>query len=241
MNLKTAVWNADAYFAFRKMLADAAEETYRKFQQKLCKTSALPILGVRLPVLQRYAGEIAAGEAESFFKSCVPQSYEEVMVRGLVIAKMKRSFSEKIPYIESFIPQIDNWAVCDSFCMALKPGKQELDAVYAFCRKHIRGDYPYEVRLAVVLMMQYLLLPEYIDDVLAMLDTIPCGEYYVSMAVAWNLSCCFVKFREKTDAYFKRTKIDDITFHRTIQKISDSYRVSTEDKQYLKAMERGRS
>jgi len=58
------------------------------------------------------------------------------------------------------------------------------------------------------------------------------------MAVAWLISICYIKYRNKTLEYIKKNMLDDFTHNKAISKIRDSYRVSSEDKIFLNSLKR---
>lgn len=214
----------------RVELKKLSDEKYRQFHSRICITSQYRILGVRLPVLRKLSRAILKDKPESFLDSVQPVYYEEVMLKALVLAGLKKPLCDKINDIETFVPLIDNWAVCDTFSSSLKPKKNELELLLDFIKRHIYGCCEYEIRLAVVLLLQYYVDSEHIDEVLSLLGGVDCTMYYTSMAVAWALSVCYVKFKDKTEAYLKSSCLDLITLRRTVGKIRDSYRVSEEDK-----------
>ena len=100
-------------------LFELSDEKYKKFHSGLCPNTD-NIIGVRLPKLREIAKEIAKGDWKDFLATSSNDYYEEVMINGLVIAYAKCDVDEKLNYIESFVPKIDNWAICDSFCNSLK-------------------------------------------------------------------------------------------------------------------------
>ena len=231
-------WNKSDLADLRNRLVALSDEKYRAFHSSLCKTSKYEMLGIRLPVLRQISKEILKENPEAFVKGVKIKYYEEAMLKALVIAGLKMPFSDKTGYIESLIPDIDNWAVCDTFCSTLKPKAGELDEVLLFVKKHIFAQYEYEIRTAVVLALNCLINDSYIDELLALFDKTDCSYYYTSMAVAWALSVCFVKCRKETLAYLKNCKLDALTFNRTMQKICDSYRVTKEDKELVKKLKK---
>ncbi len=222
--------------ALRKELDTSADEKYRSFHLGLCKTSKLEIKGVRLPQLRKLAKRLIKDGFADDIKKLEPVSYEENMIKALVIAGERKPFADKISDIEAFIPLVDNWAVCDAFCSEIKPKQSELGEIYEFVNKHIYAEYEYEIRLAVVLILDYLITDDYIDKVLKMLYKVDCSYYYTSMAVAWALSFCFIKFKEKTLVYLKNGELDEKTFLRTKQKIVDSFRVNSDDKKLIRSL-----
>ncbi len=220
----------------RSELDTLANEKYRSFHLGLCKTSKLKIKGVRLPQLRKIAKKLIKDGFADDIKKLEPASYEENMIKALVIAGERKPFADKVSDIEEFIPLVDNWAVCDAFCSELKPKQSELGVLFEFVKKHIYAEYEYEIRLAVVLILDYLITDDYIDEVISMLYKVDCNYYYTSMAVAWALSFCFIKFREKTLVFLKNGELDEKTFLRTQQKIVDSFRVNPDDKKLIRSL-----
>lgn len=225
-----------------KLLIDTldslADEKYKRFHSGLCKTSKFEIKGVRMPLLKKLAKQLIKDGFADSLKAVEPSCYELVMIKALVIAGERKPLNLKLCDMEALIPEIDNWAVCDAFCSELKPKETELDTLFRFVKKHIYGSYEYEIRLAVVLILNYLITEEYIDEILPMLEKVDCNYYYTSMAVAWALSFCYINFPEKTFVFLKNCSLDSVTFKRTVQKIRDSYRISKEDKQRVKMLKR---
>ena len=116
--------------------------------------------------------------------------------------------------------------------------KKNQKRMYEFLQSYLVSDREYELRFAAVVLMQYYITEDYIDTVLDWYGKICVDAYYVKMAVAWGLSVCFVKFRDKTLAFLQNCDIDRFTYNKAIQKIRESYRVSEEDKEMLKEMKK---
>ncbi len=164
--------------------------------------------------------------------------YEFNMLCGMVCALAKCDFEEKLEYVEKFIPSIDNWAVCDIVCGDLKDVKNNQERMYEFVLPYLKSQNEYEVRFAVVILMQYFVTDEYINDVLKIYDDIRHKGYYVKMAVAWGISICYVKYRNITLEYLASCNLDDFTYNKSVQKMIESFRVSREDKEMLRSMKR---
>ncbi len=216
-----------------------ADEEYKKFHSGLIPGVKTEFLGVRVPKLRAVAKRITKEEWREFLKEYENSTiYEIIMMYGMVLAKADCEFEEKLGYVRKFIPQIDNWAVCDVVCGDLKDIKKNRKKMYEFLQPYLLSDREYEVRFAVVVLMQYYITEEYIDTVLDWYGKICVDAYYVKMAVAWGLSVCFVKFRDKTLAFLQNCEIDRFTYNKAIQKIQESCRVSEEDKKMLKNMKK---
>ncbi|MFF2017432.1 DNA alkylation repair protein [Paenibacillus sp. NPDC058177] len=225
----------------REQLLLLTDADYQKFSAGLIPNVS-NILGVRLPELRKLAKGIARGEWRAYLEQADSEYFEEIMLLGMVIgyaSSIKNADIEEIlKYIAAFVPKIDNWSVCDSFCIGLKFTSRHRDRVWDFLQTYLASDQEYEIRFAVVMLLNFYVEADDMDRVLAKLDVIKHEGYYVKMAVAWALSVCYVKHPERVMKYLKHNLLDDFTFNKTLQKITESYRVSSEDKQIIRSMKR---
>ena len=116
--------------ALRRALEAAAEPEYRVFSQKLLPPGT-PLLGVRLPVIRKLARAQATGDWQAYLDTAWDDSFEERMAQGMTLGLARASLAEKTPYILRFLPKIDNWSLCDSFCASLKAAKSESEETLA--------------------------------------------------------------------------------------------------------------
>lgn len=238
MNLIKDKWTKADFNEYVNLLKDNSERDYREFHKGLCKTSKSEILGVRLPLIRKFSKEIAKGNVDSFLSVCDEKYYEVLMSEGLVIAYLKKPISEKTYLIDSFVPKIDNWAVCDSFCSTIKPKENEMSFLFDYLIAFALSDDEYSIRFATVLMMDNFINEKYIDRLFEIFNKTNISYYYTSMAVAWSISFCFASFRDKTLNYLENNSLDKDTLNRAVQKCCDSYRISREDKILLKSMKK---
>ncbi|WP_419874810.1 DNA alkylation repair protein [Candidatus Pristimantibacillus sp. PTI5] len=223
----------------KEQLLAWAEEDYRKFSAALIP-NINNVLGVRLPYLRKLAKTIAKGDWRQFLKNAENEYFEEVMLQGMVIGYIQADIEEVLPYIADFVPKMDNWSVCDSFCIGLKITKTNKDTVWNFLQPYLASDKEYEIRFGVVMLLDFYIDEEYIHCVLRLLDQTDRSSYYVKMAVAWAISICYVKLPEITQAYLASSALDDFTYNKALQKITESYRVDPETKTRIRAMKRKR-
>lgn len=213
-----------------------ADEKYRNFHTKLVP-NLCDMVGVRIPVIRTLAKKIAKESLEEYMQEEYLDMYEKRMLRAFVICNIKNpSFEEFKGYVESFVQSIDNWAVCDCFCSGLKITTKYREEMLPIILSYISSDREFEIRFGIVMLMNYYIDDEHIDLVLTTYDSIKNEEYYVKMGIAWALSSCFIKQREKTLEYMKKSNLGKWTYNKAIQKINESYRVSPEDKAMLKKM-----
>lgn len=224
----------------REKLFSLADGEYQKFHSGLCPGTD-NIIGVRVPVLRNLAKEIAHSGGFLDFLNCPTAYYEETMLQGMLIGFVK-DFDASVEYTRAFIPKIDNWAVCDVFCAGFKITKKHYDEMLAFIIPYLESEKEFEVRFAVVMLLDFYVTEKYIDEVIALLDGVHHDGYYVKMAVAWALSVCYVKFPDVTMEYLKNAdSLDDFTYNKALSKITESLRVSAEDKAVIRAMKRKKS
>jgi 3-methyladenine DNA glycosylase AlkD len=223
--------------SIREKLLNLADEKYQKFTAAL-----LPdvdnILGVRLPLLRKLAREIAKGDWRGYMTAAGHEYYEEIMLRGMVLGYVKADADEILRYVVGFVPKIDNWSVCDSFCSGLKFTKNHKAHVWDFLQPYFTSKGEYELRFGIVMLLNYYMDKEYINRVLLILDSVKRDGYYVRMAVAWAVSICYIKLPDRTMEYLKNNMLDDFTYNKALQKITESYRVDTAAKDFIRSLKR---
>jgi len=224
------------YSALLDRLRSLSDEKYRVFNESLIPGSGAT-LGVRIPMLRKIAREISRNDPDGFLCTAKDDTLEEKMLAGFVIAYAKFGFEKRLELIAGFVPKIDNWAICDTFCSSFRFSDGELPALCGFIGPYLFSPREYDVRFAAVMLMDCFINDGYIDKTLTALASIKNDGYYAKMAAAWAMSVCFVKYRDKTLQTLLSLK-DPFTKKKAIQKIRESYRVSREDKEMLKAYQK---
>ena len=227
------------YKKIRNDLINLQDEKYRQFNSVICPGTK-NMIGIKIPVLRDYAKKLSKQENFKDYISFDKTKYfEEVMLQGMLIGLIKNAeIKEILQSVENFIPKIDNWGVCDIFCSGLKVVNKNKEIFWDFIQKYIKSDKEFELRFAVVMMLCYFLDDKYIDKVLKISDNIKHDGYYIKMAVAWTISTAFVKFKDKTLKYLKNNNLDDWTYNKALQKITESLRVSKEMKDKIRKMKK---
>ena len=225
----------------KEELKQLADEKYKEFHKGLCPGTE-NILGVRVPVLREYAKKLSKEyDIRELLNDIDNEYYEEIMLQGMLIGleKAKDNDIENIlKDIEEFVPKIDNWAVCDTFCAGLKITKKHGKEMWDFLQKYVTSDKEFEIRFGVVMILDYYITEEYLGKNFAIFNHIKSNQYYVQMAVAWAISICLIKFYDKTIEYLEQAKIDKFTYNKAIQKAIESYRISDEQKTELRKMKK---
>lgn len=223
-------------YNIRKQLEELADEKFRKFTSSL-NPGKDNILGVRLPQLRTLAKQILKEDWRAYLKEAKDDSMEEVILQGMVIGGCKAQPEEILALTKDYIPKIDCWIVCDTFCSGLKLAKKHRALVWDFIQPYLYSGQEFELRFGVVMLLHFL-TPEYAPRAFDHFNRIKHEGYYVKMAVAWVLSMYFVHLPELTMEYLKNNTLDDFTYNKALQKIIESFRVDGATKDLIRSMKR---
>lgn len=218
----------------RRRLDALAEPAYRDFSAKLLP-GVTDLLGVRLPALRRIARELARDDWQAYLSAARDDSFEERMLQGMVLGYAPGDLAAKRPWIDAFLPKIDNWSVCDSFCNTLTLAKTEPAAVWDYLQPKLQSSRPYDVRFAVVQLLCYYVNSEYLAGTLSALASVQHPDYYVKMAMAWTVSVCYVNFPDETGAFLRRGALEPETHRLAVRKICESRRVTPAQRAAVRA------
>ena len=211
------------------------EEKYREFSLSLIPTvDPERVIGVRTPKLRLMARElIKSGEWEEFVKTLPHKYYEEDNLHAYILCELKdkgRLFSE----LDRFLPFVDNWATCDT--ITPKAFRKNIPDLYEKIKVWLKSGHTYTIRFGVNMLMKFFLDENFSDEVLLLVAEIKSEEYYVNMVRAWFFATAMAKQRGATLPYLEKKKLDKWTHNKTIQKCTESYRISDKDKVFLKEM-----
>ena len=212
------------------------DEKYQKFSSSLIPEHG-NFIGVRLPDIKNLAKEIADDDPVKFLNCAKDDSFEEIMLQGFVISKIK-DFNTVINLCEKHIPKIYNWSLCDSFVMSLKIFNKHKPEVFEFIQPYLKSEKTYDLRFAIVVLLDYFVEEQYLPKLFEIFDFVKHDDYYVKMALAWAVSVCFVKFPDETMEYLKNCDLNNDVFNKTLQKIRESNRVKAETKAIIKTMKK---
>lgn len=219
--------------ALRRELESLADPAYKAFNESLLPGMETAY-GIRLPQMRQVAKALLRQDPVGFLEHFQPNCYEETQLRGLVIGGMKLPWEEKCPLVEDFLPRIDNWAVCDTFCGSLKPrSPQDVPLMWEFLKPLYASEEEYKARFAAVMQLSHFVDAAHLEEGLGLLGQVRHPGYYAKMAVAWALSVWFVKFPQETESLLAQRAFEPWVQNKAIQKVRESRRVSKEDKDRL--------
>ena len=258
-------------FVCERFLTDAR---YRKGHLRV--VNALPerrVMGLHSPEIKQVARRLSREGGEVFMPDgtrqvcvngaevirafeAVPNEsfcYEETVVWGYLINLEKCSLDERLAMLGRYVPVLDNWAVCDSYCAHAKwMLRADKEALWAFLQLRFCSEHEFEVRFAVVVAMCYFLGEEWLDKVFERINGLDFGRikskyntikgkpkvaqqgtvqgaepYYVRMGVAWLLATALAKFPDATRAFVRSSKLPADVIKLYIRKARESFRTRT--------------
>lgn len=229
MNSREVIENVQAdLFAIQDL-------AYRDFQAKLMPTvNKETVIGVRTPSLRTYAKKFGKTDNVSAFLEVLPHKYyEENNLHGLLIEQIK-AYPSCIAALDRFLPYIDNWATCDM--IALRTVKNHLDIFIQEVYRWIASDRPYIVRFGIGMLMRYYLDEQFKPEYPKKVAEVKSDEYYVNMMRAWYFATALAKRYDQIIPYLEEKRLDTWTHNKTIQKAIESYRITPEQKSYLRTL-----
>lgn len=219
----------------QKTLFSMQDKKYKYFSSSLMPTvPADTVIGIRTPILRKFAKEFAKSKECEIFMNELPHKYfEENNLHAFVIEEIK-DFDLSVKETEKFLPYIDNWATCDSFFP--KIFKQNKEKLIYIIKNMLTCSHQYTVRYAIGLLMKLYLDEDFKDEYPLLVASVKSDEYYVNMMRAWYFATALVKQYDSIIRYLKYNKLDLWTHNKTIQKACESYRISNERKAFLKTL-----
>ena len=221
--------------SIEKMLFELRDEEYAKFQAKLTPSVDPELfIGVRVPDVRKLAKLLKNDpNAEAFMQELPHKYYDENMLHGLLISDIK-DYDKAVEETNRFLPYIDNWAVCD--IMSPKVFKKHKDKLIDSIRKWARSKETYTIRFGIEMLMSHYLDEDFNAEYLEIPAKIRSEEYYVNMMTAWFFATALAKQWESVIPYIEKKRLDKWTHNKTIQKAVESYRITDEQKEYLKTL-----
>lgn len=221
----------------RGALRGMAEESYRLFSASLLPGTE-GILGVRLPKLRKLAAQLSKDGWEEYLdwaeQAPSPIAFEERMLHGMVIGAAPMGLEETLARVQRFVPLIDNWSVCDSFCASLSIVSNNKERVWRFLQPYLTSSLEFEARFGLVALLDYFVEEPYLPQIFDAVLMMQSKAYYAKMAAAWLLSLCYVRAPRQTEAFLRDAEIDRWIFQKALQKTVESKRISPQEREKIR-------
>lgn len=216
------------YADFLQELKKHAEPKLAIFHGGLIKEPPKRLLGIRTPIMRKIAKAVSVDEVLAF-----PDEYYEVtFIKLMAISYLP--YESFISYLDHAIPLITNWALCDSFkpkCIA----KHKADFLQ-YVERYFRMGTEFSVRFSLVMLLSYYVEREYLPLIFEYLRRADCAPYYVHMAAAWLTAEVLIKHFDDGVSFLREGSLDAKTHNKSIQKAVESYRLTNEQKEFLKTL-----
>ena len=208
---------------------------FRDFQAPLFPTvDKERIIGVRTPDIKQLAKELFGSDtANEFIKELPHRYFDENQLHVFLISRIK-DYQECLKEVNKFLPYIDNWATCDTLDPKVFAKHKEELLIEIKC--WLKSKHTYIVRFAIGMLLGYYLDESFKKEYLAWVSSIKSEEYYINMMIAWYFATALAKQYASAIKYIEEKKLSPWVHNKTIQKAIESYRISDEQKTYLKAL-----
>ena len=217
----------------QKKLFQFQDLKYRDFQSKLMPTvDPASVIGVRTPVLRDYAKRLVkAGGYETFLEALPHRYFDENQLHAFIISDIK-GYDRCIKEVCRFLPYVDNWATCDQ--MSPKIFKKHKNDLLSHIKMWMKSSEPYTVRFGIKMLMEHFLEDDFDISFPEAVAKIRSEEYYVRMIVAWYFATALAKQYDAILRFIENKRLDAWTHNKAIQKAVESYRITAEQKDYLR-------
>lgn len=227
--------NNDKTTNITAFLLSHKDASYRDFTCKLIPNiSKDSIIGVRTPVLRKYAKDIHTTQEADLFLQSLPHSFLEQNHLHAFLIEQEKDICKALKLTENFLPYVDNWATCD--CFRPKIFKKHLDTVYENILIWIKSDHVYTKRYAIGVLLSFYLDSHFDIEHLKLVSDIKSDKYYINMMIAWYFATAIAKQPKHAIPYIEQRKLDKWTHNKAITKACESFRVDDNTKSYLKTL-----
>lgn len=217
----------------QKELFTMQDIKYKAFHSKLMPTvNPELIIGVRVPELRAFAKKIK-NDADEFLNTLPHRYYEENNLHAFLINDINE-YDKCTVMLDKFLPFVDNWATCDG--IRPKCFKKNKDKLLDKIKEWISSEHVYTVRFAIEMLMTHYLDEDFDEKYLKMVSEVHSQEYYINMMIAWYFATALAKKWEYAVIYLEKNLLSRWVHNKTIQKSIESYRITPEQKEYLRKL-----
>lgn len=220
----------------RERLFEMQDLKYKDFQLNLMPgVEEDTVIGVRTPNIRKFAKEIfKSGSYDEFLSDFPHKYYDEMNLHGFILCEIK-DYNKVIEELDRFLPHVNNWATCD----LLSPKKafaKNTDKLIEDIRRWVKAEDTYTIRFGIEMLMSFFLDDEFKSEYNDIVAEVESDEYYVNMMKAWYFATALAKQYDATVKYIENKRLDDWSHNKSIQKARESYRITDEQKEYLKSL-----
>ena len=217
------------------LLFEKQDIKYRDFQAPLFPSIEKErMIGVRTPELKKLAKELYGSEpANKFIETLPHRSFDENQLHAFLISLIK-DYESCLKEVERFLPYVDNWGTCDQ--LSPKVFAKHKEELITPIKKWLKSKHTYTVRFAIGMLMQHYLDESFKEEYMELVSKVSSEEYYINMMIAWYFATALAKQYKTAIKYIEGQKLSPWVQNKTIQKAVESYRITPEQKEYLKSL-----
>lgn len=221
----------------QKLLFEKQDLKYKEFQISLIPgSSSDTMIGVRTPELRKLAKELAKDENINDFLNVLPHTfYDEMNLHGFILCEEK-DYEKCIQEIDRFLPFVDNWATCDLLSPKAFKQKKNRDKLLINIQRWLSSTEPFTIRFGIEMLMSFYLDENFKPEFLSWVARETEEHYYVKMMVAWYMATALAKQWDATIPVLEKQVLPKWTHNKAIQKAIESYRITSEQKDYLRTL-----
>ena len=217
------------------LLFEKQDIKYRDFQAPLFPSVEKErMIGVRTPELKKLAKKLYGSEPANKFIETLPHRYfDENQLHAFLISLIK-DYESCLKEVERFLPYVDNWGTCDQ--LSPKVFAKHKEELIVPIKKWLKSKHTYTVRFAIGMLMQHYLDESFKEEYMELVSKVSSEEYYINMMIAWYFATALAKQYKTAIKYIEGQKLSPWVQNKTIQKSVESYRITPEQKEYLKSL-----
>ena len=227
--------NISSHNEITAWLANQKDDKYKDFSSKLIPDiNKNRFIGVRIPVIRKFAKEISGTQAAQDFISSLPHHYIEENHLHAFLIENEMDYQKALLMTKKFVCHIDNWSVCDSF--RPKVFKNNLPDLYTHIVEFVSSEHTYTKRFGIGLLLSFYLDDAFDEKHLRLVADIKSDEYYINMMIAWYFATALAKQPTHTIPYIENKILSDWVHNKTITKACESFRIDKDTKNYLRTL-----
>ncbi len=214
-----------------QLLSVHIDEKYRNFALKLLPDGT-NMLGVQLPILRRMARKVIRYDWQNTLSQLTDTTFEERLLYGMITAYAPIDVSTKIPLISNYLLKMNNWSLCDSFCVSFKLTDNDKKILLPFIKECLKSPDEYVVRFGIVMLLNFY-IGSNLAECFKLFSRVLHRGYYVTMAIAWAVSMCYIRFPKETRIFLSNNQLDKLIQNKAVQKIRESNCLPESEKDFV--------
>ena len=151
-----------------------------------------------------------------------------------MIIEQEKDFERCIFELDKFLPYVDNWATCD--LISPKIFRKNSRNLLSHIKRWLLSSHTYTCRFGMKMLMTWYLDENFSTEYPELIAAVESEEYYINMMRAWYFATALAKQYETVLPFIENRRLDKWTHNKAIQKAIESFRITPEQKSYLRTL-----